>query len=174
LVLEDGEDSGVPEDANICLHEDLCNVMGRNDGRPFAAPCWEDPAEGEDPVQPDDVDAATWLAEMEDFITKETVNWDSANNLIVSPRFNYQDGWYILNDEFAEVNPGKWDETDKAVDNRCYLDDQCDPGFCCGTWPDQNNRREPVSNRPVSKDTDSGQDGVQLSLSVRHQESCVS
>lgn len=69
--------------------------MGRVDNRPFFAACWETPEGEEEATQPDDVDATTYLAEIEDLITKETVDWDNATNLIVSPRFNYQDGWYI-------------------------------------------------------------------------------
>lgn len=52
----------------------------------------------------------------------------------ISPKFNYQDGWHIENAD------GKFVETDKPADNRCFLDVQC-PNSCCAYWPDSNNRR---------------------------------
>lgn len=36
-----------------------------------------------------------------------------------------QDGWWILNT--TGTNAGKWVETDKPIDNRCYLNNQCLP-----------------------------------------------
>jgi len=56
--------------------------------------------------------------------------------MIVSPRYNYQDGWWIL-----ESDANKWVENDKPADNRCFLDMQCEPSECCATYPDTNNRR---------------------------------
>jgi len=45
--------------------------------------------------------------------------WHGVENLFVSSRFNHQDGWWILNEE------NKWAETDKPIDNRCFIDIQC-------------------------------------------------
>jgi hypothetical protein len=58
-------------------------------------------------------------AAVESVITKTTFNFDSATDILVSPRFNYQDGWFIKDAE------NKWVETDKPTDNRCFLDLQC-------------------------------------------------
>jgi len=45
----------------------------------------------------------------------------------------------------AETDAGLWVETDKPIDNRCFLDVQCptiDAGErCCALHPDTNNRR---------------------------------
>lgn len=68
--------------------------------------------------------------------------------MIVSPRYNYQDGYFVkitldnasgLGAEDEDV--GKWMEIDKPADNRCFLDLQCPSDSCCGFWPDSNNRR---------------------------------
>jgi len=68
--------------------------------------------------------------------------------MIVSSRYNYQDGWFVkitadnasaLGAEDTDV--GKWIEKDKIADNRCFLDLQCPSDSCCGNWPDSNNRR---------------------------------
>lgn len=75
------------------------------------------------------------MTEIEDFITKKTVSWADETNLIISPKFNWQDGWYTVDDD------GKWEETDKPADNRCFLDVQCPVDECCMNWPDQLNRR---------------------------------
>lgn len=104
--------------------------MGKLDGATFIASCWATPAAGETATQPDDVDTDVYLSELEEFITKETVKWDSEEQLLVSPKFAYQDGWYTLVD-------GKWKETDKAADNRCFIDPQCEGGVkCCALYPD--------------------------------------
>ena len=121
---------------NLCMHEDWCGVMGKVEGDAFIGSCWETPAEGEVAAVPTDVsDVATFLAELEDLITKETVNFDNDTNLIISPKFNWQDGWYTVDGD------NKWVETDKPADNRCFLDIQCPTDTCCMTWPDQLNRR---------------------------------
>ena len=36
---------------------------------------------------------------------------------------------------------GKWLETDKPADTRCFLDMQCPEDACCGDYPDSNNKR---------------------------------
>lgn len=53
--------------------------------------------------------------------------------MIISPRYNYQDGWFIKVTEENKTNlgmedadVGKWKEVDKPADNRCFLDLQCD------------------------------------------------
>jgi len=74
------------------------------------------------------------MTDVEELITKTTVNWDGQTDMIVSPKFNYQDGWWNLTD-------GKWIEEDKPADNRCFLDLQCDSTHCCSSFPDTNNRR---------------------------------
>lgn len=51
--------------------------MGKLDGATFIASCWATPAAGETATQPDDVDTDVYLSELEEFITKETVKWDS-------------------------------------------------------------------------------------------------
>lgn len=61
------------------------------------------------------------------------MKWDDDKNLFVSPKFNFQDGWWIENAE------GKFEETDKAASNQCSINDQCLADECCGMWPDQNN-----------------------------------
>lgn len=45
------------------------------------------------------------------------------------------DGWFIVDAE------GKFVETDKPADNRCYFNDACNADECCGKYPDSNNRR---------------------------------
>ena len=69
--------------------------------------------------------------------------WDGAQNLIISPNSNYQDGWWLEGDD------DKFTETDKPRDNRCYYSDtQCPPTDdepdverCCMQYPDRNSRR---------------------------------
>lgn len=102
----------------------------------FSVQCWNEPASGETASAPAMVDAAAYMTDIEGLITKTTVNWDGVDNMIVSPRYNYQDGWWALDE-----GSGKWVETDKASDNRCFLDMQCDPSECCAQYPDTNNRR---------------------------------
>jgi hypothetical protein len=99
--------------------------MGRTGGVAFGINCWTAVAVGDTPTAPTDIaDLAADLAAIESVITKTTVNWDKENDLVVSPRFNYQDGWFILDD-------GVWVEKDKPSDNRCFLDLQCDADQCC-------------------------------------------
>jgi len=84
---------------------------------------------------------------VQDMISKDDINgdnaWDGVQNLIVSSKSNYQDGWWIEGDD------DKFTETDKPRDNRCYysdtqcppLDDAPDVERCCMQYPDTNSRR---------------------------------
>lgn len=103
--------------------------MGKLAGKPFFIACYEDVAEGETAVAPAAVDPAAYLTAMEEFITKPTYSWANFDDLIVSSRFAYQDGWFYLKE-------GKWTEYDKPADNRCFIDPQCGSDECCGYWPD--------------------------------------
>lgn len=128
--------------------------MGKLNGVAFNMQCWATPEEGITATQPADVKVADYFSQMELFITKapRDESWKDAKNLLVSPKFNFQDGWYIEHVNSVE-NMGEsshdasktgqelFYETDKPKDNRCFDDDGCDAGECCGTWPDQNNRR---------------------------------
>lgn len=78
------------------------------------------------------------MDDLEGLITSEKP-WMDAQNLWVSSRYRYQDGWWTQNHE------GKFVETDKPVENHCYLNFQCPPlegvERCCMMYPDTNNRR---------------------------------
>lgn len=124
--LSPAPDAGQP--AGLCLAEEFCGALGKLNGVGFFAPCFETEE------APADVDVTTYLTELESLITKNTVNFDDDVNLLISPSFNYQDGWWTIKDD-------KYVEVDKSADNRCYLDGQCDANECCGSWPDNNNRR---------------------------------
>lgn len=109
--------------------------MGKLDGKSWYANCWETPAADATATQPADVDTDDYLTKMEDFITKETVSFADIQQLFISPKYAYQDGWWELKD-------GKYVETDKPADNRCFIDPQCSGGVgCCALYPDANNRR---------------------------------
>lgn len=71
---------------------------------------------------------------MNGLITKDTVTW-TEKNVIVSPKFNWMDGWFIQDDA------GLFVETDKPADNRCFFNAQCGADECCGNYPDSSNRR---------------------------------
>lgn len=58
---------------------------------------------------------------------------------MISPRFNYFDGWFIK--ATSGDNTGKWEEVDKPTDNRCFLDLQCNADACCAHYPNDKNRR---------------------------------
>lgn len=80
------------------------------------------------------------MKDLEPLITKEDSNaWGAVGseiqNLWVSPLYNFQDGWW------AETADGKFKETDKESDNRCFENEQCPSDECCATFPDTNNRR---------------------------------
>lgn len=99
------------------------------------------------------------MTDLEGLITKTTVSWDGHQDMIVSSRYNYQDGWFIkltadnyddlkgilTEDSAGELtvqrDVGLWKEFDKAQDNRCFLDIQCPSDSCCGAYPDTNNKR---------------------------------
>lgn len=125
------------DSSNICVADAYCKAIGKLNGVAFSLSCWATPAEGVTATQPADVNVADYLAQIKDLITKPTVapTWDAAQNLFVSPKFNFQDGWWIEGDD------GKFTETDKAADGRCAIDAQCGADECCGMWPDQNNKR---------------------------------
>lgn len=63
------------------------------------------------------------LTGLEGLVNKVDVNWDGLDDLVVSPRFNWQDGWYTKIADGDDA--GKWLETDKEADNRCHIDSQC-------------------------------------------------
>jgi hypothetical protein len=67
----------------------------------------------------------------------ESYDWTKAatTDLIVSPHFNYQDGWWIKDSN------GKWAETDKPAIQQCGFSNQCAASECCMQTPDTNNRR---------------------------------
>merc|ERR1712029_348882 len=126
----DGESCGrfqraTGDPVDLCVNRDNgCGQMGRIGGVAYMISCWTPVAEGETPTAPSNVDPAQMMTEIEDLITKTTYNWDGKDNMIVSPKFNWQDGWYF-NDG------GSWTEYDKPADNRCFLDLQCDADHCC-------------------------------------------
>jgi len=81
------------------------------------------------------------MTEIEALITKTTTNWDGVQNMYVSSRFNWMDGWWIKEEDSSKTNYNKWVETDKPTDNRCFMNIQCPGDNCCGLYPDANNRR---------------------------------
>lgn len=89
--------------------------MGRIANVAYIVSCWTEVAAGETPAAPSNSDPATYMTEIEDLITKTTMNWDGNEDMIVSPKFNWQDGWFIKDGDL-------WVETDKPADNRCFLD----------------------------------------------------
>lgn len=119
----------------------MCGALGKLNTKPWSLECWADVADGGTPVAPETVDPAAYLTAVEDLITKTTVSWEAENNLIVSPKFNWMDGWFTINTD------GEYVEVDKPSDNRCFLDVQCEgddipaESRCCMLWPDTNNRR---------------------------------
>lgn len=104
----------------MCINTEMCGALGRDNNVLWSAQCWT-VAKGEAPaVAPANrASIADTFAAVESVITKTTFNFDSATDILVSPRFNYQDGWFIKDAE------NKWVETDKPTDNRCFLDLQC-------------------------------------------------
>jgi hypothetical protein len=149
-------DEAVP--VSYCVNKGFCGWLGKMAGESFWVSCWADPAQGEVLVPPalvDQIPASTYVKEIGVLITEFDYEpkLHTVDNLLISSKFDYQDGWYILAD-------GKWGEVDKAADNRCVYDSQCSSlpekgaGFvnwlgeevlgaagCCATHPDTNNRR---------------------------------
>jgi hypothetical protein len=121
---------------NFCMASNYCGSLGRVDGVNFSLQCWDTPAEGA-ATAPAAVAPDTLMTALEGLITPNDVNWDGIQNLFVSSRFNYQDGWWIKDVDDL------WVENDKPADNRCFIDAQCDlaGGECCALYPDSNNRR---------------------------------
>lgn len=91
---------------NQCINGNYCGSLGRAAGAAFSAECWVTPDEGTE-TEPAAVDPAAYLTAVEGLITKDDTNWDGVNDIFVSSRFNYQDGWWIKGDD------GLWAETDK-------------------------------------------------------------
>lgn len=127
---------------NYCVAKKYCGSLGRLNNVAWSLQCWETPTGvggGVVATAPEQVVPEDLLAGLDTVITKNSP-WEGVADLWVSSRFNYQDGWWIYNSETL-----KWTETDKPIDNRCYLDAQCGPlegvERCCGTYPDTNNRR---------------------------------
>jgi len=120
----------------------MCGSLGKTATVPFFVQCWTEVATGETAVAPAVVDTTAYLAAVEGLITKTIVNWNEKADIIVSPKFNYMDGWWdkaVLGDTRTSI--GRWWETDKPQDNRCFLDLQCPATSCCAHYPDSNNRR---------------------------------
>lgn len=82
---------------NLCVGINWCGALGRINNVAFSVECWKTPSDGTTPVEPATVDPEAYLAAIEDLITEVNDNWDSYENLLVSPASQYQDGWYILN-----------------------------------------------------------------------------
>lgn len=91
---------------NKCINGNYCGSLGRVGGNAFSAQCWVTPDEGSE-TEPAAVDPAALLSGLEGLITDDNTSWDGVNDIFVSSRFNYQDGWWIKNEE------AKWAETDK-------------------------------------------------------------
>lgn len=75
------------------------------------------------------------MTDIEGLITRDIDNWNGIENIIVSSRFNHQDGWWVRNES------DKWVENDKPVDQRCSASSECNPDMCCANYPDSNNTR---------------------------------
>jgi len=110
--------AGVAEVENFCVQAgdenvgDACGALGRRGGVAFMVQCWDTPANGEVAVAPAEVDVAAMLSGLEGLINKTDENWDGLDDLVVSPRFNWQDGWYTFSADGD--NAGKWVENDMA------------------------------------------------------------
>lgn len=123
------------DSADGCILEEWCGAAGKDAGLPFAATCWTKVAVGETAVAPTSpADVTQNFADLEGLLTKTTINFDSDTDILISPRFNYFDGWFIKNAD-------KWEEVDKPTDNRCFLDLQCNADACCAHYPNDKNRR---------------------------------
>lgn len=123
------------DSSSLCVADAYCKAIGKLNGVTWSLTCWETPAEGVTATAPADVDTDAYLSQIESLITKDNVSWADDQNLFVSPKFNFQDGWWIENSD------GKFVETDKSANGSCAVNDQCLADECCGMWPDQNNKR---------------------------------
>jgi len=138
---------------NYCIKETLCFTLGKVGGTAWSLQCWTDPADGESSSAPAKVENLENLNALDFVLQKEPEDgdtdtyangnpvWAETDNLWVSSKSNFQDGWWHSADP---TQAKSWIETDKAVDNRCGDDEQCeasDKDTCCMTWPDQNNLR---------------------------------
>jgi hypothetical protein len=127
--------------ANRCIHEDACGALGRVASTAWYVECWT--SAGTQPT--DKANIGTLLTDLRDLISEkldsnnnaESYDWTKATttDLLVSPKYNYQDGWYIKNSN------GKWAETDKPAIQQCGFSNQCASSECCMQTPDTNNRR---------------------------------
>lgn len=132
-------DGGLKE--SRCIHENFCGALGRVAGTAWFVECWVN--SGSQPT--DKANIGTLLTDLRDLISEkldenanaESYDWTktATQNLVVSPRFNYQDGWWI------EDTSSKWAETDKPAIQQCGFSNQCAASECCMQTPDTNNRR---------------------------------
>jgi hypothetical protein len=126
---------------NKCIHDDACGALGRVAGTAWFAECW--PTGNTQPAAKATI--AADLTALRDLISEkldsnnndESYDWTKATtqNLLVSPKYNYQDGWWI-----QDAN-SKWAETDKPAIQQCGFSNQCASSECCMQTPDTNNRR---------------------------------
>jgi len=136
-------DGGAKE--SRCIWTDMCGALGRVANTPSTASwfveCWTDG--GSQPTDKASITAD--LTALRNLISEaldsnnndESYDWTRAAtaDLLVSPRYNYQDGWWI-----KDAN-GKWAETDKPAIQQCGFSNQCASSECCMQTPDTNNRR---------------------------------
>lgn len=123
---------------NLCVAWNYCGSLGRINNVSWGMPCWADVEAGATAVKPDDVDTDAWLTAMGEVL--DLGDAAEKEQLWISGRYQHQDGWWYL-----DANE-KYQEVDKAIDNRCELDMQCNIGDpdalkCCASWPSTNNKR---------------------------------
>ena len=135
---------------NYCVSDKNCGALGKKGGVAWSLQCWADaannesasvPAKVENKANLDALDLALQPRPDGDKYSSGKPVWATTDNLWVSPRYNYQEGWYHTADPTKEAS---WTETDKALWNTCGGDDQCESKepagtLCCMNWPDQNN-----------------------------------
>ena len=131
-----------PTSSNLCVNETYCNALGRLNGVEWFLSCWADAEAGKTPVAPTKVDdPKKYLAAIEDLITKKNQDWNGLNNLFVSPKFQWQDGWWAerMNKDgtgaggvesaiYDKTKDGKelFFETDKSKYKYCQIAANCD------------------------------------------------
>lgn len=65
-------------------------MYGRIANTAFTATCYADVDEGVTAVKPEGPeDVTAFFADVESLITKTTINFDSEQNILISPRLNY-------------------------------------------------------------------------------------
>jgi len=87
--------------SSVCINEELCGALGRVAGTAWFVECW--PTANTIPADKTSITAD--LTALRDLISEkldsnnndESYAWTQAatQNLLVSPKYNYQDGWYI-------------------------------------------------------------------------------